>query len=1459
MADPITIIGGIGSIIQIIGNVTRVAKSLNEIRQSYTNVALNITLVASQLSTIRAALEALHTWRANDNVETEASLQLDEDLGLSLNCCALLITVIDGKLAESGYTPDMGMKQKIRYLWLEDILKEYVSNLEGQVRALQLLLTIFQCRTATEQKQQLANQETREIIEQVRAETMTLGLGESDLDDAISILSQDPSVHLDVDSILMKSPAYRRVYGGEVGHPYAPLVESSADRSSFQKQELPRRKKLAVKPPPPPPRRKPAPRPRLQSDDHSISTSVPAETAPSPPQMPAPLSSPPKELMPVQPPQEPAPQAPPPPAEIAPQPPPVPSRPKSRIRTSPQRIQRQSQEQVLSRERINVWDYLGPDHEEEAQSSRAMGMADSAPVFELHADITPAPQKSQILKDPRRLTGTISEPYIVTQPDPGAKLLEPRGISTAAPEPDVFVDEHVYILPEQLHSLEPPAIDRPSRLEDGISNEFPPTLPKEKIQEEENKSGESTSSLEGFRYQLDRAFQERNPSEAGHDDVGLPFTSREPKKPLTVEREEDREAHEAGSKDPDETTRTSAILDKSSMPVVHETMSIHSGVDLYDASVKDMPTGSASSPPSGSVADHVVDETTGAAPVNDEMEAEAEGLSVLNQQLASKSHDANPTNETVPAERMMKSEHLMAPEEVSWPAQTVVEEMDPIKTSPSASISSPHNITTSSEKDSDSHITKTPPQPIVTSTPASPIRPPPPLPTGTVSIPPIPYVGPPPADQRNRNSAVETSTASSGRDSSIFEASSTISSSEPSVDNTTLTFKHSTSNTAATSVSIVGPPSAREQAQADLRRLQSELAAAKARGDSKAAQASLQESIEVIRVTYLAALTPADTKKARSPRLGTRASLIRFPSMPGSARASALGDATAAGEIASVKSLLDMKVNIDARGSNHQTPLMRAATNGHVDCLDMLKQRGADEFAVDASGKTVLHLAVANKQLDCVRWLLKAYPPPRPDQLKHRGSILFKATDSIISRSPKNLREASDAEGSKPLHIAVKSDQGDMMKRLLEAGVNMEAKDNSGQTPLHHAIISDRRHCLETLLKNGASIDVGDARAMTPLHWAAKTGHVDVITTLLGKGADRHKCDLEGKQPIHQAAWVGHILAIQTLSLGPDDLRKRTKSGETLLHIACMIKNVELATYLLKNGFEVNAEAQPQPTLLNSLSKFKVVGSLMTPLHYACCKGDYEMALLLLDHDAWFNNATPEGATALMMATESEDTNIVNLLLSRGAKVNASMPGSLTTALHIAARRGDLETIQQLCRAGANDSARNDSGSYGRTPSEEATKYCTDKGKQIAVEDYFRTIRENKRRNARVVGINQRPTYDMVGRANSTVPPGSIRPQQPVSYAPWGGSSLVPRSTVPVMTSQAQPYYPQQWSSTYPQLIERAHTQPEGQFPQNWYDPNPLTHVESPPPYQAGPSVSARLANQAPVYRPGDSTGPKYS
>lgn len=136
------VIGGISGVLTIVASATRLAKNLNEVRESYKAVALNIQLAAIQLSTIKTALEDIAEWRLNSKNEGSASSRLDATLADSLKGCAVLITVIDSKLGEAGFTS--GVKAKIRYMWLEDVLQQYMSNLDGQVRALQLLLTSFQ-------------------------------------------------------------------------------------------------------------------------------------------------------------------------------------------------------------------------------------------------------------------------------------------------------------------------------------------------------------------------------------------------------------------------------------------------------------------------------------------------------------------------------------------------------------------------------------------------------------------------------------------------------------------------------------------------------------------------------------------------------------------------------------------------------------------------------------------------------------------------------------------------------------------------------------------------------------------------------------------------------------------------------------------------------------------------------------------------------------------------------------------------------------------------------------------------------------------------------------------------------------------------------------------------------------------------------------------------------------------
>lgn len=1349
------VIAGISSIVQVIDSVARVAKRLNEIRESYNNVALNTTMVASQLSTIRAALEALYKWRSSDRDSTEPSKQLDRDLGMSLSCCAILISVIDGKLDDSGYMP--GLKQKIKYLWLEDILKEYVSNLEGQVRALQLLLTIFQCQNEAEKRQKLGNEESRSIIEQIRAETVSLALDNTDFQDAASVLSLDPSVNLDVDSILMKSPAYKRVYGGARLR-LPPVAKTSPTEDSEQ----------AVRP---------ASTPSLN------------------------------EFL---------------------QPPPLLSQPTRK--PMPQ-----------SRGRINIWDYYPGEEEEEEEDNTVEKpiMADSNGVFELSGETVESSAVSQWIEKPKER----QDVALQREETAIGKVHEDVKMTS--------VESSIDSVPQE----KPPSTQN--------KKDQPITLPAAAA------DTEPVSPLEGFVKQLNLAFGEKSPSQYNERSLGLLYRTAVP-----LEAEESStigvlrdEASQVVSRKifQDLGRHSKSISEDSGIDIrpkqslreeVQKPMSTHSS--LYECSIipvsNSHSTGTSS--PYSCVSCRNYNETNYTSE-NDMLEAEthdlirsspqpesrsagaqrdATDISLSNTKIADHSQQgpvsvvddtldelqsqstkdvlslaSSSTTVEQPTHSKDLTSYYTAP--LDDPGNEEIEGLERVKTFPSIANLSLQHVKTSETGSAHSEETRElnsrvhPPERVAPTKPSASLSPP--------AV--MPFLHAVPQDPESEQSAL-----SADRSLSAHDTTSTIFSAERSQGSTILSLQP-TSNTTATSVSTHTPVLDPKQPLFDLRRLQNELATAKARGDSRAVQNALQRSIEAVRGRHLAEPPAEDsTLPKQSPSLR----LLRFPSIPSSTRGIALGDSAESGDTISVQKILKEKVNVDSRSDSFKTPLMRAAMNGHIECMKILKQFGADELAVDAKGRTALHIAVASGQLALVKWLLKNYPPPKADLLRHRPSILFRATDVIKGvRSQRNLREASDAEGSKPLHIAAELDKGGMVETLVAAGVDVESKDNWGRTPFHRAILSKCRDSFDTLIRSGAHVAAVDAKSASSLHLAAEAGQVGMIEILLGYGAKRWDFDTDGNLPIHSAVWGGNMAAIEAIITERTDLEKRTKSGQTLLHLACLKKNLEVATYLLTKLVDVNPWAAPISGVLQALSHTKVKGSSMTPLHYACCTRDFEMAVLLLDREALVNAPTPEGATALMMAVETEDTNMVNLLLQRGAKVNAKIPGSLTTALHLAARRGDLETVQQLCRKGADFNARTANSSYGSygNRSLEETYKCPDRKKGQEVGAYIRTVITNKLLHDQSLRANAHnpqasPTESFQSYYN---PSGAqISPlANPVSYAPWARTQ--------------QGYVPQQGQAQNPQ----------------YYHPDFDVPDEILPAYEPGPSAPARLANQAPVHR----------
>ena len=614
----------------------------------------------------------------------------------------------------------------------------------------------------------------------------------------------------------------------------------------------------------------------------------------------------------------------------------------------------------------------------------------------------------------------------------------------------------------------------------------------------------------------------------------------------------------------------------------------------------------------------------------------------------------------------------------------------------------------------------------------------------------------------------------------------------------------------------------RQRAQAELSRLQHELAEAKAKGDEKSAQSSLQKSIKLIQETFLAGETTLESKQTLDStkstsrrnhifRLPSLASLTQIPTRAKASQITAAVEAARSGNDAKLKELLDQGMNVNARSGDSKTLFVQAAMCGHIDCMDLLKQRGADELAVDYIGLNALHSAVLARRTAAVEWLLKSCSSTEDTVLDLKPSKANKSSVRSMFLSHRSLMETSDKEGFRPLHFAAWHGVLDVLRLLLENGANLEAKCNRGGTPLHQAVISSHPHIIRAMLAKGADLMAADASGLTPLHHAAASSEVDVIDILLSAGSERSTYDNSGKMPIHLAAGKGRLPAVKALRRDLADLEVKTASGDSLLHIAVLMNRLQVVEYLLQNKVRVNPWSKSPPARLDSNGKVIFARTIRhapssTPLHSACFAGQYEISALLLDHEAWSNAATADDKTPLMLAVESDDTNLVYLLLARKAKVDAKIPKSFLTAQHMASQMGNLETLRVLYQHGASLDAYT---SDGKTPIDYAHR-CRDVTKRAAVIDWFRKVNLRKAAQAREINTlkKQRTAGDTAQQY----------------YAPTS-TSQVPYQDPMALIRQLSPAY-----HDFHQGLD--------------------TFPEAPPPYVAGPSVPARLARRDPVYRP---------
>ncbi|ROV98320.1 hypothetical protein VMCG_07188 [Cytospora schulzeri] len=173
--DPISAVGFVSSVVSIVELVRNGIATLSELRDRYKIVDFKVNILITQLSTLTTALDQV-TNVLSDNPGLPQDAQLIRDLTTSLACVEAVIMLINERISplQQQLANGLSAMGKVNFLWDESTLKDYLSLLDNQVNALNLLLTALQCRTTLEQKNMLEMSESRQVFSRVRDETSSL-------------------------------------------------------------------------------------------------------------------------------------------------------------------------------------------------------------------------------------------------------------------------------------------------------------------------------------------------------------------------------------------------------------------------------------------------------------------------------------------------------------------------------------------------------------------------------------------------------------------------------------------------------------------------------------------------------------------------------------------------------------------------------------------------------------------------------------------------------------------------------------------------------------------------------------------------------------------------------------------------------------------------------------------------------------------------------------------------------------------------------------------------------------------------------------------------------------------------------------------------------------------------------------------------------------------------------------
>jgi ankyrin repeat protein len=302
-------------------------------------------------------------------------------------------------------------------------------------------------------------------------------------------------------------------------------------------------------------------------------------------------------------------------------------------------------------------------------------------------------------------------------------------------------------------------------------------------------------------------------------------------------------------------------------------------------------------------------------------------------------------------------------------------------------------------------------------------------------------------------------------------------------------------------------------------------------------------------------------------------------------------------------------------------------------------------------------------------------------------------------------------DGTTALHWAVRQDDLEIAKLLIDAGANVKAANRYGVTPLSLACVNGNASIVELLLTAGADPNTALPGGETALMTAARTGNPGAVQSLIAHGANVNAREARrGQTPLMWAAAEGNVEVVEALLKAGADLHARLDSGFTALLFAVREGRMKMVKALLKAGADVNESIPLTGRRGNQPHGAPRAGS--SALHIAVNNAHYELGAALVEAGA-NPNAIGPGYTPLHIVTwvrkpgggdndpapdgsgNMTSLQFVEFLAKHGADLNARMTKKVgvgltslntmgATPFLLAARTADAELMRFLAKLGAD-------------------------------------------------------------------------------------------------------------------------------------------------------------------------------